>query len=71
MIFSFCYQQLHYESRKRGEKYKAKGISDDQVAVILTQYRKLCIDLTIATMGRLKNVDIENAFGSTIKPNNK
>jgi hypothetical protein len=59
----------HRESRKRGGKSKTRGISKDQVAVIVTQDRKSCIDLTVATMGRLKKVDIENAIGSRIKPN--
>lgn len=59
----------HRESRKRGGKSKTRGVSKDQVAVIVTQDRKSSIDLTVATMGRLKKVDIENAIGSRIKPN--
>ena len=55
--------------RKRGGTSKTRGISNDQVAVIVTQDRKLGLDLTVATMGRLKKVDIENAIGSRIKPN--
>lgn len=59
----------HRESRKRGGKSKTRGISNDQVAVIVTQDRKSTLDLTVATMGRLKKVDIENAIGDRIKSN--
>ena len=59
----------HRESRKRGGSSKTRGISNDQVAVIVTQDRKTGLDLTVATMGRLKKVDIENAIGSRVKPN--
>lgn len=59
----------HRESRKRGGKSKTRGVSNDQVAVIVTQDRKSNLDLTVATMGRIKKVDIENAIGSRIKPN--
>jgi len=52
--------------RKRGGKSKSKGITDDQVAVIVTQDRKSTLDLTVATMGRLKKIDIENAIGKRI-----
>jgi len=35
----------------------------------VTQDRKGALDLTVATMGRLKKIDIKNAIGSRIKPN--
>jgi transposase-like protein len=57
----------HRASRKRGGTSKTRGISNDQVAVIVTQDRKSGLDLTVATLGRLKKVDIENAIGSRIK----
>ena len=38
----------HRVSRKRGGLSKARGISDDQVAVIVTQDRKSVLDLTVA-----------------------
>jgi len=57
------------EARKRGGSSKSRGISNDQVAVIVTQDRKSGLDLTVATMGRIKKVDIENAIGDRIKPN--
>ena len=37
--------------------------------LLLTQDRKSGLDLTVATMGRLKKIDIENAIGSRVKPN--
>lgn len=57
------------EPRKRGGSSKSRGISNDQVAVIVTQDRKSGLDLTVATMGRLKKRDIEKAIGNRIKPN--
>jgi transposase-like protein len=57
------------EPRKRGGPSKTRGIGSDQVAVIVTQDRKDALDLTVATMGRLKKRDIENAIGGRIKPN--
>lgn len=55
--------------RKRGGSSKTRGISNDQVAVIVTQDRKSNLALTVATMGRLKKIDIENAIGNRIKSN--
>lgn len=60
---------INRKSRKRGGRSKTRGISNDQVAVIVTQDRKSGLDLTVATMGRLKKIDIENAIGSRLKPN--
>lgn len=57
----------HRKPRKRGGTSKTRGVSNDQVAVIVTQDRKSNLDLTVATMGRLKKIDIENAIGSRIK----
>ena len=59
----------HRKARKRGGSSKTRGISNDQVAVIVTQDRKSGLDLTVATMGRLKKVDIDKAIGSRVKPN--
>lgn len=57
------------EPRKRGGSSKTRGIGSDQVTVIVTQDRKGALDLTVATMGRLKKIDIKNAIGDRIKPN--
>lgn len=54
--------------RKRGGTSKSRGISEDQVAVVVTQDRRSGMDLTVATLGRLKKVDIENAIGDRISP---
>ncbi|GAB1858760.1 IS1595-like element ISSsu9 family transposase [Flavobacteriaceae bacterium MHTCC 0001] len=54
------------DPRKRGGRSKSKGIGNDQVAVIVTQDRKSSLSLNVATMGRIKKVDIENAIGSRI-----
>ena len=59
---------LHRKPRKRGGSSKTRGVSNDQVAVIVTQDRKSGLDLTVATMGRLKKVDIENAIGARVEP---
>ena len=42
--------------RKRGGSSKKRGVSNDQVAVIVTQDRKQTLDLKVATMGRLKSM---------------
>lgn len=55
------------ESRKRGGKSKKRGVSNDQVAVIVTQDRKSTLDLSVATLGRIGKVDIENAIGKRVK----
>lgn len=52
--------------RKRGGKSSKKGVNDEHVAVIVTQDRKEQVDLTVATVGRLKKVDIENAIGERL-----
>jgi transposase-like protein len=54
------------ESRKRGGKSKKIGISKDQVAVIVTQDRKSTLDLSVAKLGRIGKVDIENAIGKRV-----
>lgn len=55
------------KSRKRGGKSSKRGISNDLVAVIVTQDRKAGIDLSVATLGRIGKADIANAIGKRIK----
>ncbi len=55
------------KSRKRGGKSGKRGISNDQVAVIVTQDRKSTLDLSVATLGRIGKVDLENAIGKRVK----
>lgn len=56
----------HRPARKRGGKARKNGISDEQVAVIVTQDRKSQLDLTVATKGRITKDDIEKAIGHII-----
>ena len=53
--------------RKRGGKSSKRGVSNDQVAVIVTQDRNSGIDLSVATLGRIGKADIANAIGKRIK----
>jgi len=57
---------LDRKSRKRGGS-AARGISTDQVAVIVTADRKGSIDMKVATLGRLCKNDIEKALGDRIE----
>ncbi len=59
-------KKLSQKGRKRGGSSSKRGISDDQVAVIVTADRKGTMDLSVATMGRIGKKDIENAIGSRI-----
>lgn len=49
--------------RKRGGSSSKKGVNNEHMTVIVTQDRKDQIDLTLATAGRLKKIDIERAVG--------
>ena len=53
--------------RKRGGRSKKRGVSNEQVAVIVTQDRMSGIDLSVATLGRISKEDLENAIGARIK----
>ena len=53
--------------RKRGGKSSKRGVSKDQVAVIVTQDRKSGLDLSVATLGRIGKADIARAIGKRIK----
>ncbi len=55
------------EPRKRGGKSSKRGVSNDQVAVIVTQDRKSMLNLSVATLGRIRKIDIKNAIGNRIK----
>ena len=52
--------------RSRGGSAKRKGINDEHIAVVVTQDRNKEIDLTVATKGRLKKIDIDQAIGQMI-----
>jgi len=53
--------------RKRGGSSSTRGISNDQVAVIVTADRKGAMDMNVATLGRISKVDIEHAIGNRIE----
>lgn len=52
--------------RNRGGVSKQRGVNKDHIAVIVTQDRKAHLDLTVATKGRLKKINIEKAIGNKI-----
>ncbi|WP_103865819.1 IS1595 family transposase [Aquimarina sp. I32.4] len=55
------------ESRKRGGSSTKRGVSNDQVAVIVTQDRKSAIDISVATLGRISMTDLDRVIGTRIK----
>jgi len=59
-------KSMKRSGRKRGGKSSTRGISGDQVAVIVTADRSGSMDLTVATMGRIEKKDIANAIGNRI-----
>jgi transposase-like protein len=52
--------------RKRGGRAKKKGISDEQVAVIVTADRISEMDIKVARLGRIRKVDIQKAIGEKV-----
>jgi transposase-like protein len=52
--------------RKRGGKANQRGISDEQVAVIVTTDRNSEMDMTVAKLGRIRKTDIESAIGQRV-----
>jgi transposase-like protein len=54
------------EPRKRGGNANQRGISNEQVAVIVTADRRSEIDLSVATLGRIKKIDIDRAIGDRV-----
>ena len=59
-------RSLKRKGKKRGTKAKKKGISDEQVAVIVTADRAGQYEMSVATLGRIKKIDIENSIGNRI-----
>lgn len=57
---------LSRKGRKRGAKAKKRGMSDEQVAVIVTADRAGQYELSVATLGRIKKKDIEKSIGSRV-----
>jgi transposase-like protein len=52
--------------RKRGGPASKRGISNEQIAVIVTADRDTELDLSVATFGRIKKTDIDQAIGQRI-----
>jgi len=59
-------KQIHRSPRKRGGNAKLRGISNEQVAVIVTADRVSEIDMTVARLGRIKKIDIQKAIGERV-----
>jgi transposase-like protein len=57
---------LSRKGRKRGAKAKKRGVNDEQVAVIVTADRAGQHELSVATLGRIKKIDIEKSIGNRI-----
>jgi transposase-like protein len=57
---------LSRKGRKRGAKAKKRGISNEQVAVIVTADRAGQHEMSVATLGRIKKSDIEKSIGGRI-----
>jgi transposase-like protein len=56
-------KQTSRRPRKRGGRAKKRGISSEQVAVIVTTDRLSEVDMTVARIGRIKKMDIQKAIG--------
>jgi len=52
--------------RQRGGSATKRGVSNEQVAVIVTADRNTEIDLTVARYGRIKKVDLAKAIGQRV-----
>ncbi len=59
-------KNLPRKGRRRGTKAKKRGISNDLVAVIVTADRAGQKELSVATLGRIKKIDIENSIGNRL-----
>ena len=57
---------LSRKGRKRGAKAKKRGISNEQVAVIVTADMAGQHEMSVATLGRIKKSDIEKSIGGRI-----
>lgn len=59
-------RNLSRKGKKRGSKAKTKGINSDHVAVIVTADRAGEQEFSVATLGRIKKIDIEKSIGKRI-----
>lgn len=58
---------LEREPRKRGSKATKRGISDEQVAVVVTCDRKASKELRVATRGRISKKDLEKVLENKLE----
>ena len=58
--------KIRSKSRKRGKQIKTRGVSNEQVSVIVSADRKGEISLNLACFGRITKDDITKAIGSKI-----
>jgi len=61
-------RHLEREGRKRGSTSSKKGISDEQVAVIVTADRQGAYEFDVAKLGRITKKSIEDSIGDRISP---
>ena len=59
-------KDLDRAARKRGKSVKKRGISDEQVAVIVSTDRKKTMDMKVACLGRITKDDIDQAIGDKV-----
>lgn len=59
-------KNLDRKSRKRGKSVKKRGISDNQVAVIVSADRKKTMNVNVACFGRITKSNIEQAIGNMV-----
>jgi transposase-like protein len=59
-------RDLVRKGKRRGSKAKKRGINSDHVAVIVTADRAGQRELSVATLGRIKKIDIEKSIGKRI-----
>lgn len=59
--------KLERKARKRGKSVKKRGITDKQVAVIVSADRKHTMDFKVACLGRITKDDITLAIGKKVE----
>ncbi len=59
-------KDLDIKARHRGKSIKTKGISEEQVAVIVSTDRKKTINVNVACLGRITKLNITQAIGKMV-----
>ncbi len=60
-------KKIERKARKRGRSINTKGISNDQVAVIVSADRKKTMNINVACLGRITKEDITQAIGDRME----